>query len=72
MSKSGDTLKIGLKPHLGVFGTVTLKAKVTLPTLTGVELSGATSGKLSGFDSGKRLDVRGLRRQHVEGRHQDR
>ncbi len=55
--KAGDTLIIGVKPHVGFFGNTTLKAKVSLPVLTGVELSGATNGMLAGFDSARPLAV---------------
>ncbi len=58
VSMSGDTLRIGLKPlvRLG-FGNVTLKARIALPTLEGVNLSGATTTDVSGFSSEAALDV---------------
>jgi len=58
--KQGDTLKIGLKSGTTTaFSTtgITLEATVTLPELTGVELSGASHGRISGFESSKSLDA---------------
>lgn len=58
VSKSGDTLRIRLEPMVRLgFGNVTLKARITLPTLEGLELSGATTGDVSGFNSDIALDV---------------
>ncbi len=58
VSKSGNTLRIGLKPlvRLG-FGNVTLKARIALPTLEGLNLSGATTGNVSGFNSDAALNI---------------
>lgn len=56
--KQGRTLKIGLKPNLRLRITeATREAEVTLPELTGLDLSGASRGTLSGFGSTKALDV---------------
>lgn len=54
----GDTLRVGLEQDrlLGLNNT-TLKARVTMPTLTGVNASGASRVKISGFASSKNLDV---------------
>jgi hypothetical protein len=57
VTKSGDTLRIHLKPSLSIRNT-TMKARVTLPVLTGLDLSGATRTTVAGFDSAKTLDVR--------------
>ena len=54
--KDGETLKIGFKRILSL-GSVTLKAKVTMPQLRGLEFSGATRGTVSGFSSTENLDV---------------
>jgi len=54
--KEGETLKIGLKT-LTTLGPATLKAKVTMPKLRGVDLSGATRGTVSGFSSTENLDI---------------
>ena len=56
VTKSGDTLRIHLKPSLSIRNT-TMKARVTLPVLTGLNLSGATRTTVVGFDSAKSLDV---------------
>jgi len=50
VSKPGDTLKIGLKPALHYVST-TLKAKITMPELYELSLSGATRGSVQGFSS---------------------
>ena len=52
---SGDTLRIYLKPGIGITGNATLKANVTMPELTGLDLSGASNTTLAGFESGKSL-----------------
>jgi Putative auto-transporter adhesin, head GIN domain len=54
----GDTLRIALKPGLSMAGaTGPLKAKVTMPKLTGLNLSGATRATVAGFKSTERLDT---------------
>jgi len=56
--KQGSTLKIGLKPGRPyTIMKATMKAEVTMPELTGLELSGASQGTISGFKSTKALDV---------------
>jgi hypothetical protein len=58
VSKSGDTLRIRLEPMVRLgFNNVTLKARIALPTLEGLELSGATTGDVSGFNSDLPFDV---------------
>ena len=52
---SGNTLRISLKPDIGITGAATLKAKVTMPELTGLDLSGASRTTLAGFNSDKSL-----------------
>jgi hypothetical protein len=54
----GDTLRIGLKPRVGLgFGNVTLRATVTMPDLEGLNLSGASRANVAAFSSTKRVDV---------------
>jgi hypothetical protein len=48
---SGNTLHISLKPNIGLTGAATMKAKVTMPELTGLDLSGASRTTLAGFNS---------------------
>ena len=50
VSKSGETLKMGLKSPYG-YQSVTLRAKITMPELHGLDLSGATRGTAQGFSS---------------------
>ncbi len=58
VARSGDTLRIRLEPHLRLgFGNMTLKARIALPALEGLDLSGATTATLSGFSSDRALDV---------------
>lgn len=57
VTRSGDTLQIGLKPVSGWFGNKTLRAQITMPQLTGLNLSGASNCEITGFSSDKRLDV---------------
>ncbi|OGO32751.1 MAG: hypothetical protein A2Z29_08055 [Chloroflexi bacterium RBG_16_56_11] len=49
--KTGDTLKIGLKGVGWTFDIDSLEARITLPVLRGVELSGAAEGRAIGFNS---------------------
>ena len=56
VSQEGKILKIGLKPRI-TFGSVTLKAKITMPQLRGLGLSGATRGTVSGFSSTENVDL---------------
>jgi hypothetical protein len=52
---SGNTLHISLKPGYGVTGAATMRAKVTMPELVGLDLSGASHTTLAGFNSDKSL-----------------
>jgi len=54
----GQTLEIGLDPdRIFGIGDATLEAEITMPTLAGVEASGASHVTLAGFDSGQTLRV---------------
>ena len=57
VSKEGQTLKVGLKTITSL-GPVTLKAKITMPKLRGLDLSGATRGTISSFSSTENLDIK--------------
>jgi hypothetical protein len=59
VTKRGQTLQIGLKP--GSYSNYTLQAKVTMPSLTNANLSGAAQGTATGFNSsdGLKLDLSG-------------
>lgn len=55
VSKQGTTLKIRLKTATYVF--TNMKARITMPQLDSLGLSGATRGTASGFSSTENLDV---------------
>lgn len=57
VSQNGDTLKIGFQPGLLTLRNATMRARVTMPELTGVVGSGASQIRLDGFESGKNLSV---------------
>jgi len=50
VSKSGDTLKIGLKSP-NIYTSVTVKAKITMPDLHELGLSGGSIASVTGFSS---------------------
>jgi len=54
VSKSGDNLRIGLKPGI-VYSRLTLKAKITLPELVNFEASGGTHGTVEGFNASNKF-----------------
>ncbi len=63
--KAGNTLKIGLEPSQRyVITDATRRAKVTMPELTGLDVSGASHGTISGFKSSRAvtIDVSGASR----------
>lgn len=55
VSKSGETLKIGVKT--GSYNFTTLEASVSMPDLYGLDLSGATRGTVRGFSSSHDFSV---------------
>ena len=50
VSKTGGTLRIGLKPNYS-YQSLTLRAEITMPDLQELEFSGATHGTVEGFSS---------------------
>jgi len=56
VSQDGQTLKIGLSRVMWL-GPVTLKVSVTMPELSGLDVSGASRGTVSGFSSAEDLDI---------------
>ena len=61
VSKVGETLRIYLTPH-HIFtdftvGAKTLEAKITMPALYGLSLSGASKGTITGFKSSEDLSL---------------
>ena len=68
--KQGSTLRIGLRPlSPATLTAVTLEAEVTMPQLTGLELSGASNASVTGFESTEalRLDVSGASHATLSG-----
>jgi hypothetical protein len=56
VSKRGSTLKIDVEPAV-IFRSATHRAEITMPELYGLELSGASHGTVSGFESTEDLDI---------------
>ena len=56
VSQVGQTLKIGLGRVIWL-GPVTLKASVTMPQLSGLDVSGASRGTVSDFSSTEDVDI---------------
>ena len=66
--KRGSTLKIGLKPGRPYsIRNATMDAEVTMPELTGLDLSGASHGTITGFKSTKALDLDLSGASHLQG-----
>ncbi len=58
VTKRGDMLEIGLKPRNTYnIKDATMEAEVTMPELTGLELSGSSDALITGFGSAKDLTV---------------
>jgi hypothetical protein len=66
VSRSGDTLRLSLKPNVNI-RNATLKAAVIMPELTGLDLSGATGTTIAGFSSEKPLAVELSGASHLRG-----
>ncbi len=56
VAQTGSTLRIGMKTTR-LFQPLTLKARITMPELRSVELSGASKGFISGFSSKDDLEI---------------
>ncbi|MFW9835500.1 MAG: head GIN domain-containing protein [Candidatus Thorarchaeota archaeon] len=56
VTKSGDTLKIDVRTT-GPLRSVTLEATVTMPKLHDLEVSGASRGTISGFESNEDFNI---------------
>jgi hypothetical protein len=68
VSKQGDTLKVGLKPGLGLtLNRITMQATITMPKLRGVDGSGASQVSLEGFESSDSLDVQASGASTIRG-----
>ena len=58
VAKQGSTLKIGLRPgRVYNLSNATLEAEITMPELTGIDLSGGSHASVTGFKSTERLAV---------------
>jgi len=64
VSKSGNTLRIRSKAN-AAFRSATLTAKITMPDLYKLELSGGSHVSVTGFDSSQDLSVRLSRGSHL-------
>lgn len=68
VAKQGSTLQIGLKPgRIYSLLDATLEADITMPELTGLDLSGGSHVTLSGFGSAKALDADLSGGSHLQG-----
>jgi hypothetical protein len=56
VEQQGNMLTIGLQPNIGV-ARPTLRARVTLPVLAGLEANGASHVDVTGFESGDRMRI---------------
>ena len=56
VSKSGDTLRIRLKGNR-IYSSVTLEAKITMPNLYRLDLSGGSQAGITGFSSSHDLSL---------------
>jgi hypothetical protein len=66
VSKRGDTLYVGLD-NVSLFGDATLRAEITMPTLEGLESSGASKVTATGFRSSAPLDLEASGASSIEG-----
>ena len=62
ITEEGETLKIGSTSKIALitivdFGTTTKKAVIRMPQLTGLDISGASEGIVSGFESTEELEM---------------
>lgn len=54
---TGRTLEVGLAPSLSILGTPSREVEITMPSLTGLEASGASRVSVTGFKSTEALSV---------------
>lgn len=55
VGRIGETLSLGLDP--GSYNNMNLEARITMPSLNGIQFSGGTHGDISGFTSTQDFDV---------------
>ena len=72
VSKSGDTLSVGLKPGYSVTASI-LSVEISMPTLSRLELSGGANGNVEGFVSTNnfKIDASGGSRVQMQGKAND-
>ena len=56
VAKSGDTLRLRLKPFIS-FHQTTFQASITMPDLAALEISGASSVEIAGFQTTSDVDI---------------
>jgi hypothetical protein len=66
VSKEGDTLKLGLESGVSLTNT-TLEASITMPTLEGLHLSGASKANVSGSIQPRSSSAAPAKRQSTSG-----
>jgi hypothetical protein len=66
VSKRGGTLYVGMD-NTSLFGGATLRAKITMPTLEGLQASGASKVTATGFRSSARFDLEVSGASSVQG-----
>ena len=67
VEKEGDTLRIGLERGISARGDVTLEARIELPELRRVSLSGASRADLAAFPGDGRIDIEASGASSVTG-----
>jgi hypothetical protein len=68
VEKQGSTLRIGLKENRSYsISNATLQAEVTMPELTGLEVSGASDANITGFKSAEDLILDASGSSTIEG-----
>ena len=66
VEQHGDTVKIGLKPFTAV-GNAHLRARVTLPTLGRLDVSGASSADAKGFQTDRNVQIKASGASEIHG-----
>ncbi len=64
--QQGKTVKIGLKPFTSV-SNAHLRARISLPTLTGLDASGASRARVTGFRSNRNAQINGSGASEIRG-----
>jgi len=68
VEKRGETLVIGLEPLRSFnLGGATMEAEIHMPDLRGIEVSGASDVRISGFSSGRDFDAKLSGASYLDG-----